>query len=212
MPPLYTSTTSFTTKQPTTAGCRQNQSKIPNNTIQPPFQDTGQPRPSKLRKIVSLTSRSWKSFQQRSLANDERYHLGNLLCINKKKRKPPPPYPDPDIMPPVHESPISTMLSLPQPRLASLPRLVPPLSNTARLIPTRPGDRPIVQSAWYFHVHLPSEQERPSQQQQQPRVDTQDPRHRRPVPNYFVTPYRPYRRIAPEIRVHPPQDDGRKAL
>ncbi|KAL7792946.1 hypothetical protein V8C37DRAFT_115393 [Trichoderma ceciliae] len=235
--PQTMSSQSILILQPATASSDRRETSC--NASKTCIDDSGQScqatSPSKLNDIISWASHALKSFQRRSLANDQRYNLDKLLRCKKRTRNntrpvsPPSlvphhqtpelstPYPDIDTMPLIYESLNSSSrssrssLSWPRPRLPSLPPLPSPLSHAARLIPTQSGHHPTVQSPWYLHVHLSEGHARTFPQQQQSQLNVQDPRYRRPVPNYFAAPYRPYRRpnadTIPAIKVHPPLED-----
>lgn len=203
-------TQSTSNRQPTVV--RSSHIQIPNNVPKPPIQDTNQRASttplSKLNKIsnriVKTASRGWKSFQQRSLANDERYHLDLLRIKKNNSSRPQPntlsspmphdrppehfaPYPNIDavLLPAINELSCNTPLSRRRPMPPPLSSITFPLSYAARLIPYRPG-LSTVQPPFYPQIRLP-------QQLQQLQYTIQDPAHRRPLPpKRLAIPYPPY--------------------
>ncbi|KAL6811263.1 hypothetical protein GGI42DRAFT_213693 [Trichoderma sp. SZMC 28013] len=192
---------------------RTHHGQIPNNVPNPPHQQTPTTPLSKLNslssQILKRTSRAWKSFQERSLANDQRYHLDTLLPTKKKRtsisqppissspvpQHSPPrqstPYPETDpIVSPILRQ---TSASAPSLRHASellpLPSTTPDMSYAVRVMSYQPGHRSAVQSPYYLLVCVPIEH------------IVQYSTHRRPSPSthriILYSPYRPYHTTIP---------------
>ncbi|KAL7909285.1 hypothetical protein GGI35DRAFT_449492 [Trichoderma velutinum] len=83
---------------------RTHQGQVPNNVPEPPHQQTPATPLSKLNKLSSQilkgTSHAWKSFQKRSLANDQRYNLHTLFPTKKTRISGSQPSPAPQHRPP----------------------------------------------------------------------------------------------------------------
>ncbi|KAL6834133.1 hypothetical protein J3E69DRAFT_326044 [Trichoderma sp. SZMC 28015] len=176
---------------------RTHHRQIPNNVPNPPLQQTSTCLPSKLNslssKILKKISRAWKSFQERSLANDQRYHLDTLLPTKKKRTSTFSSSPVPPRQPtPYPETPYSSP-TIRQAFAHERPELFPFPSNTlsyaAHVMPYQPGHRSAIQSPYYLLVCLPIAN------------IVQDSTHRRPSPSshrvILCCPYRPYRTTIP---------------
>ncbi|KAL6696243.1 hypothetical protein J3F84DRAFT_373481 [Trichoderma pleuroticola] len=180
---------------------RSHHRQIPNNVPNPPPQQTPTP-PSKLNtlssQILKRTSHAWKSFQQRSLANDQRYHLDTFLSTKNKRSSAEPitaplPYPetDPIASPMIRQASARGYLSWHTPEPVPIPSTASALSDAARVVPYQPGHPSAIQSPYYLLVCLPMAN------------IVQDPTHRRPSPSpsthrvILCSPYRPYRTTIP---------------
>lgn len=170
---------------------RNHHRQIPNNVPNPPHQ---QPPPTPLSKLNSLSSqilkkisRAWKSFQERSLANDQRYNLDTLLSTISSSV---PQHHTPRQSTPYPETPIVHQASsYERPASLPIPSTPPALSYDAHVMTYQPGHRPAIQSPYYLLICLPIEN------------IAQDSAHRRPSPSshrvILCCPYRPYRTTIP---------------
>ncbi|PNP57179.1 hypothetical protein THARTR1_03021 [Trichoderma harzianum] len=140
---------------------RTHHRQIPNNVPNPPHQQTPTTSLSKLNtlssQILKRTSHAWKSFQERSLANDQRYHLDTFLSTKNKHSSaepiiPPLPYPetDPITSPMIRQASAHGYLSWHTPEPVSIPSTASALSDAARVVPYQPGHPSAIQSPYYL--------------------------------------------------------------